>query len=688
MDKAKKLIEDAIEKAKEKTGQVNPNACTLKVPHELIGMLIGRGGETIKDLKKESGARIDISKEPDEEGSSDRLVNITGPPECVEYAKKMVEEMLGKSREGLRVKMEEDDNGGSITRAGGRIIKVPLESIGVLIGKGGETISRIQKDSNARIEINRDDKDSRERNVTITGTGDAIEKAIRAIDEVLDAAERAGRGARRRRDADEGALVPVDRKPSPVKDGWVAEKVYIDEVEMPYRPNYVPEHEDGLPTDLEIFVKGLPKSCAERELWEHLYRLGATDVKEILLLRRQKQSKGMAYVVFNRHEHAVLAKNKLQGMPASSIPCAEASQEQQVLQVRFSESERCINGRSNVYGADMAILLMGPRGRAMVEVKEASGLRKVTLTGRNMKSFGQVDEDPRVHLVVYYEPDEVDNVSKALEHWGRQLGEIHREIVERSKGKGKGKGWPWMPPPYGHPGHPPWPPMPGRPPGPASPYGPMPPHMHPMMHPPPEPVVEAPVLLTRRTMEDGELSSDKVIEATSLRGRELRWQPWPEVTGFNSDWKVIPLRWGLRGELFALLRHRQSGETKVCAAEVQHSLEKWPVLHTNSSSSKGAKYKSFTFNEHLFVISIDRDSGALKVFHVPDPGSAWNVAYEATLPEEPSEEFPMSRFAKLCVFYGMDRCLRLVSSCTDFAGNSLCFFFIGCAASVFIRYLL
>ncbi|CAJ1353389.1 unnamed protein product [Effrenium voratum] len=72
VDKAKKLIEDAIEKAKERTGQVNPNACTLKVPHELIGMLIGRGGETIKELKKESGARIDICKEPDEEGSADR----------------------------------------------------------------------------------------------------------------------------------------------------------------------------------------------------------------------------------------------------------------------------------------------------------------------------------------------------------------------------------------------------------------------------------------------------------------------------------------------------------------------------------------------------------------------------------------------------------------------------------------
>lgn len=49
VDKAKKMIDDAIEKAKERTGGPNPNACSVKVPHELIGMLIGRGGETIKD---------------------------------------------------------------------------------------------------------------------------------------------------------------------------------------------------------------------------------------------------------------------------------------------------------------------------------------------------------------------------------------------------------------------------------------------------------------------------------------------------------------------------------------------------------------------------------------------------------------------------------------------------------------
>merc|ERR1719456_2136541 len=96
------MIEDTLNKARERSGagvKDNPNACTLKVPHELIGMLIGRGGETIKEIKKESGARVDIQKEALEPGSPDRFVHITGPPECVEFAKKMVEDMLGRARE-------------------------------------------------------------------------------------------------------------------------------------------------------------------------------------------------------------------------------------------------------------------------------------------------------------------------------------------------------------------------------------------------------------------------------------------------------------------------------------------------------------------------------------------------------------------------------------------------------------
>lgn len=755
IDRAKKMIEDCIEKAKEKTGGNNPNACTLRVPHDLIGMLIGRGGETIKELKKESGARIDILKEPVDDGSTDRpadrVVNITGPPECVEYAKKMIEEMLGK-----RVKEESDDRdrrsqspGGELVRAttavlhvhndligmligkggetirtiskdfsvrieivketegcekderavkisgapdgverarrhiedtlsgsregkgvrrieretsnrsssgGGRAIQIPNNMIGVLIGRGGETISRLQRDTKARIEIAKDDGNSSDRNVIISGSPDAIEKAVEAVEAVLSEAERSGRVPRRQGRGDQLSLPApgddFDRKDaSPVKDSYLCEKVYIDEVDMIYRPNFLPEHEDGLLTDLEIFVRGLPKVLAERDLWEHLFRLGCGDVKEILLLRRQKQSKGMAYVVFNRHDHAVMAKQKLHNAPANSIPCATPvpPEETGVLAVRFSESERCINGRSNAYGMDLLALLLGSRGKCMQQVKDESGLRKVILTGRGLKAFGQVDEDPRLHMVVYYEPDEGENVVKALKVWAEQLGGAHREIADKGKGKGgfkgKGKGWPEWDPLM-----PPLPMWDGRPPPLLPPMGPI-----------PEPPVEAPVLLKRRKLEavqDGEapqLTGEKIMEVTSLKGRELRWQPWPEVSQFNADWKVTPLRWGLQGELFVLLRKRDTGETKVCAAEVQNPVEKWPVLFSDNSGSapsKMTRYKSFTFNEHLFIISIDRDTGKLKVSHVPDPSSAWNTAYETTLD---GEGLPLSRSAKLTIFYTNDR---------------------------------
>uniref|UniRef100_A0A7S4SM47 RRM domain-containing protein n=1 Tax=Alexandrium monilatum TaxID=311494 RepID=A0A7S4SM47_9DINO len=797
IDKAKQMIEDTLSKARERTGVNNPNAFIMKVPHELVGMLIGKGGETIKELKKESGARIDISKEPTESSSNDRLVHISGPPECVEFAKKMVEEMLGRARErhglrrpdedekererspdrrptqttiqvpheligmligkggetiktiskdsGARIEIAKDENAereekrsvylcgppDSLEKAkamieetlgrsrerqhedrdtrvhhhsgsGPKVIHVAPELVGMLIGKGGETIKQVSRDTGARIEISKDDRDNCDRTVTISGSPDAIDRARDAIDDVLDRARERldGRSERRsdRRDrglpaltgpddAEESALVPLskDRRQSPVKDSFLSEKVYVDEVEMPFRPCFLPEHEDGLPTDLEIFVRGLPRSCAERDLWEHLYRLGATDVKEILLLRRQKQSKGMAYVVFNRHDHAMMAKAKLNHAPAASVPCGGQlpTEERGSLAVRFSESERCINGRSNVYGTDMVGLLLGSKGKCMQLVKEESRLRKVLMTGRNMKSFGQVDEDPRLHMVVYYEADEADNVAKAVEVWGEQLSKIHKEIVEKqdrgrgAKGYGKGKGWPeyfeWGPP------HPDFP----RPPFMEGP---------PQMRPPPPPefmAVEAPVLLQRRRLapppgeeaEEGEspkleLTGPKILEATCLRGRELRWQPWPDVTKFNEEWKALPLRWGLRGELFVLLQRRDSGEARVCGAEVHLPLEKWPVLNAVPAASPAAartRYKSFTFNEHLFLISIDRESGTLKVFHVPDPSSNWDVAFETTLPKELGEEtegMEISRSAKMYVFYTQDRVPHVLTVEPEASGDA------------------
>ncbi|CAK0788516.1 unnamed protein product, partial [Prorocentrum cordatum] len=443
-----------------------PQQSSITIMNDLVGMLIGKGGDTINSISKDCGVRIEISKDDTPDKPDKRTVYLSGMPDNIERAKRMIKDTLSRSRENMgsrgrpaswsrsrsrsdprRARSRSGDRDRSRGRndsPGRKVLRVGQEFVGMLIGKGGETIKNISRDSGARIEVSKDDKDT-DRSVTLSGSEESIKKASDMIDEVIGRArerhesradKHAGRRARSRSRDD----APAERR-SPVRDGLVSEKVYIDEVDMPFRPNFLPEHEDGLPGDCEVFVRNLPKACAERDLWEHLYRLGATDVKEILLLRRQKVSKGMAYVVFNRHDHAMLAKHKLHGAPAASVPCGGQlmADERGVMLARFSESERCINGRQCVYGTDMVGLLLGTRGKCMEEVKDASGLRKVQLTGRSMRSYGQVDDDPRLHMVVWYERSEQERVAKAVEVWAEQLSLLHKEIVEKA-GKGKGMG--------------------------------------------------------------------------------------------------------------------------------------------------------------------------------------------------------------------------------------------------------
>jgi hypothetical protein len=61
-------------------------------------------------------------------------------------------------------------------------------------------------------------------------------------------------------------------------DGHVlTEKIYVDELDLSYRPDLWHELEDGLPTDIELFVQGLPEDCTERDLWDHLCSMGISE---------------------------------------------------------------------------------------------------------------------------------------------------------------------------------------------------------------------------------------------------------------------------------------------------------------------------------------------------------------------------------------------------------------------------
>ncbi|XP_072174123.1 poly(rC)-binding protein 3-like isoform X1 [Diadema setosum] len=134
-----------------------------------VGSIIGKKGDTVKRFREESGARINIS-----DGSCpERIVTITGSPEAINTAFKLITRKF------------DEDLSNSVLSAGTpkppvslRLI-VPTSQCGSLIGKGGSKIKDIRETTSASITVASEMlPSSTERAVTISGTPEAITKAI------------------------------------------------------------------------------------------------------------------------------------------------------------------------------------------------------------------------------------------------------------------------------------------------------------------------------------------------------------------------------------------------------------------------------------------------------------------------------------------------------------------------------
>ena len=74
-------------------GPPSPFAHIIPVPNECVGLIIGRGGETIRQLQVESGAKIQVAKS-EVLNTNMRNVFIEGPPEKYEKALKLIEDVV------------------------------------------------------------------------------------------------------------------------------------------------------------------------------------------------------------------------------------------------------------------------------------------------------------------------------------------------------------------------------------------------------------------------------------------------------------------------------------------------------------------------------------------------------------------------------------------------------------------
>ncbi|KAI5285205.1 hypothetical protein KEM52_002545 [Ascosphaera acerosa] len=163
----------------------------ILVPDRTVGLIIGRGGETIRDLQDRSGCRVNIVNESQSVNGL-RPVNLKGSPEAKQKAKELILEIVeSDTRQPPNGGGRNPGSGvaGGIGPEAGRVtdtIYIPPEAVGLVIGKGGETIREIQNIAQCRVNIHQTDKRAVDRQVDLIGLPPAIEVAKTIIQEKVD----------------------------------------------------------------------------------------------------------------------------------------------------------------------------------------------------------------------------------------------------------------------------------------------------------------------------------------------------------------------------------------------------------------------------------------------------------------------------------------------------------------------
>ncbi|XP_072171068.1 RNA-binding protein Nova-1-like [Diadema setosum] len=154
----------------------------MLVPSTAAGSIIGKGGQTIAQLQRDTGTNVKLSKANDfYPGTQERIALITGSVEALNLVADFIIEKIKESpqltpKAGI-------ENLTSPERARQVKVVVPNSTAGLIIGKGGTMIKSIMEQSGSRVQISQksDGITLSERVITISGEGDNNKKATSFI---------------------------------------------------------------------------------------------------------------------------------------------------------------------------------------------------------------------------------------------------------------------------------------------------------------------------------------------------------------------------------------------------------------------------------------------------------------------------------------------------------------------------
>lgn len=125
------------------------------------GQIIGKGGENINAIRRDTGANVNIQKQIP--NSYERVADVSGTVEQVSQAVQLIATSISADNPSI-------------------VLLVESRNLGPVIGKGGATISQIRNNTQANIHIgNECIGGSTQKEIRITGEYGAVHEAIKSV---------------------------------------------------------------------------------------------------------------------------------------------------------------------------------------------------------------------------------------------------------------------------------------------------------------------------------------------------------------------------------------------------------------------------------------------------------------------------------------------------------------------------
>lgn len=171
----------------------------LRVPNNMVGLIIGKGGENILRIQSQLNVHAQIAKESEmKPGETLRSIVIKGNPSNVNEAKQRIDEIIDAQL--AKQNPTASSNSGSRELNCAFVVKLPVpnDKVGIIIGKGGMNIKGVQERTRTQVQIPQqaDDDNPQVRTISIGGdTKEAVDAAQMEIFMTLQAQQQSAQNA-------------------------------------------------------------------------------------------------------------------------------------------------------------------------------------------------------------------------------------------------------------------------------------------------------------------------------------------------------------------------------------------------------------------------------------------------------------------------------------------------------------